>query len=260
VASEVIVMVLGPVVVDGAARPFRRSASLELVVYLSLHRRPVPYTEWPVAIWPDRAVSLATAHSTASDARRALGRSADGVWHLPHEGGNLRLSRSVTTDVERFESLASTGDPLHVVEAMRLVRGPLFAGVRRADWAVFDGTQTAVESLVIGAALRSVGVLMERGLGAEAAWVVRRALVVSPYDERLYRALLRATASQGNRVALRAAMTELLTLAGDVAGLGQVTGRRGVNSAVTCLHPETTALYRALLRGAPDVGAMPARL
>jgi DNA-binding SARP family transcriptional activator len=230
------------------------------VVYLSLHRRPVPYTEWPVALWPDRAVSLATVHSTASDARRALGRSAGGTWHLPHEGSHLRLSETVTTDVERFESLASTGDPLQVAEAMRLVRGPLLAGLRRADWAVFDGTEAAVESLVVGAALRSAGLLMERRLGTEAAWVVRRALVVSPYDERLYRALLRATASQGNRVALRAAMTELLTLAGDVAGHRQVTGRHGVDSAVTCLHPETTALYRDLLRGAPAVGAMPARL
>src|SRR6516165_3837852 len=102
VLQDVDVAVLGPVVVRGAARPFRRSAALELVVYLSLHRRPVAYTEWPVAIWPDRAVSLATVHSTASDARRALGRSADGTWQLPREGGHLRLAESVTTDVERF--------------------------------------------------------------------------------------------------------------------------------------------------------------
>ncbi|HEY6425629.1 MAG TPA: hypothetical protein VIX84_00210, partial [Acidimicrobiales bacterium] len=92
-APEIDVAVLGPVVVEGAARPFRRSAALELVVYLSLHRRRVAYHEWPVAIWPDRAVSLATVHSTASDARRALGRrSAGGAWHLPREGGHLQLS------------------------------------------------------------------------------------------------------------------------------------------------------------------------
>ena len=40
---------------------------------------------------------------------------------------------------------------------------------------------------------------------------MRRGLVVTPYDERLYRALLRALAAQGNRVRLRGAMAELLT-------------------------------------------------
>jgi DNA-binding SARP family transcriptional activator len=219
----------------------------------------VAYTEWPVAIWPDRAVSLATVHSTVSDARRALGRSADGTWCLPREGGHVRLSDSVTTDVERFASLASTGDTSGVVEAMRLGRGPLFGGLRRADWAVLDGTQAAVESLVVGAALRGAQMLME-DRGAEAEWVVRRALVVSPYDERLYRALLRATASQGNRLALRATMAHLLALAGDVPGPGTGCGRPGETSPLTSLHPDTADLYQALLRGAPAVGGTPSRL
>jgi DNA-binding SARP family transcriptional activator len=233
---------------------------LDLVVYLSLHRRRVAYTEWPVAIWPDRAVSLATVHSTASDARRALGRAADGEWHLPPEGGHLRLSESVRTDVELFAQLESTGDPEDVVEAMRLVRGPLFGGLRRADWAVLDGTQANVEELIVGASLRGADRLMEADRSADAAWVVRRALVVSPYDERLYRALLRATAAQGNRLALRVAMRQLLTLAGDVPGSQHGRARPGENQALSCLHPRTSSLYRDLLRGAPATGGDPARL
>jgi DNA-binding SARP family transcriptional activator len=257
-ASQISVAVLGPVVVEGAVRPFRRSASLELVVYLSLHRRRVAYAEWPVAIWPDRAVSLATVHSTASDARRALGRGAGGRWHLPPDGGHLQLSGSVRTDVERFASLASTGDPDHVMDAMHLVRGPLFAGLRRGDWAVLDGTQAAVEGLVVAAALRAANELTEADRGADAAWVVRRTLVVSPYDERLYRALLRATAAQGNQLALRATMSQLLALAGDAPGPGCTRAEQ--NHALACLHPRTRDLYRALLRGAPATGGVPARL
>jgi DNA-binding SARP family transcriptional activator len=260
VASEVSVAVLGPVMVDGVARPFRRSASLELVVYLSLHRRRVAYTEWPVALWPDRAVSSTTVYSTASDARRALGRAADGEWHLPREGGHLRLSESVRTDVERFALLGTSGDPDEVVEAMRLVRGPLFGGLRRADWAVLDGTQASVEGLVVGAALDAADRLIDADRGADAVWVVRRALVVSPYDERLYRALLRSTAAQGNRVALRVAMRHLLTLAGEVPGSRHGRARRGENQGLTCLHPRTATLYRDLLRGAPAAGGDPARL
>jgi DNA-binding SARP family transcriptional activator len=256
--AEVDVAVLGPVVVEGGARKFHRAAALELVVYLALHRRTVTYAEWPVAIWPDRDVSLATVHSTASDARRALGRAADGSEHLPRRGGHLQLGSSVGTDVERFESLASTADPGLVVEAMHLIRGPLFGGLRRADWAVLDGTQSALENLVAEAALRGAGALLSLERAAEAEWVVRRALVVSPYDERLYRALLRAIAAQGNRVALHVTLGQLLTLAGDVAECCEPR-RRPETTPLTCLHPETADLYRELLRGSPAVRKTPVR-
>jgi DNA-binding SARP family transcriptional activator len=220
----------------------------------------VAYTEWPVAIWPDRAVSLATAHSTVSDARRALGRAPDGGEYLPRDGSRLRLSESVTTDVERFRAMVSSGDPGRVVEAMRLVQGPPFGGLRQADWAVFDGTQATVERLVVGTALRGADALVALSRGDEAEWVVRRALAVSPYDERLYRGLLRATAAQGNRVALRSTMAQLLTLAGEAPGDRPVgLSGRGV-SAWSCLHPETTDLYRELLEGAPAVSGVASRL
>jgi DNA-binding SARP family transcriptional activator len=259
IRAEVEIAVLGPVVVEGAARPFHRSAALELVVYLALQRRSVEYAEWPVAIWPDREVSIATVYSTVSDARRALGPAADGSEHLPRDGGHLRLARSVGTDVERFESLASAADPHWVVEAMRLVRGTLFGGLRRADWAVLDGTQSAVESLVAETALRGADALLGLERAAAAEWVVRRALVVSPYDERLYRALLRATAAQGNRVALHVTMGQLLTLAGAVVGWGEPRPRPET-TPLTCLHPETADLYRELMRGSPAVKGTPASL
>ncbi len=255
------IAVLGPVTVSGGAEPFRRAAALELVVYLAFHRCGVRHAEWALALWPDQPVVLPTVHSTASDARRALGRGADGMPHLPR-GASLRVRESVTTDVERFASLAASGDPHLLVEAMGLVRGPLFDGLRRSDWAVFDGTQARVESLVVGTALRGAEQLVRRGRGSDATWVVRQALRVSPYDERLYRALLRATAAEGNRVGLRSAMAELLSLAGEPARPGsrvpEIVG--GGDPRLGCLHPETTALYRGLLRGSPAAGGHPARL
>ncbi len=124
---------------------------------------------------------------------------ADGTAHLPR-GVVLRLHESVTTDVERFASLAASDDPRRLLRAMQLVRGPLFDGLRRTDWAVFDGTQSDIESLVARTALRGADVFVRRGRVSRRQWMVRRALLVSPYDERLYRALLRATSAQGNRV------------------------------------------------------------
>ena len=245
---------LGPVSVRGAAHPFRRAASLELVVYLVFHRRRLRHADWASALWPDRPVSPATVHSTASDARRALGRSAGGAPLLPR-GPQLLLHESVTSDVERFSALVRRGSADDLIAALRLVRGPVFAGLERADWAVFEGSRFDVESLVADAALHGADALMRCGRAPEAEWVVRRGLLASPFDERLYRSLLRATAAQGNRVGLRAALGHLLTLAGDKSPAGV-----GASTSLTCLDPETTALYRALHQGAPAAGGHPARL
>jgi DNA-binding SARP family transcriptional activator len=250
------VAVLGPVAVVGAAGPFHRSAARELVVYLAFHRGGVRHAEWSLALWPERPVSLATAHSTSSDARRALGRAAHGRPHLPR-GVELRLGDSVTTDVERFASLAAGDDPRRLLRAMGLVRGSLFAGLRRTDWAVFDGTQSDVETLVVRTALRGADALVRLGCGDEAEWMVRQALQMSPYDERLYRALLVATAAQGNRVRLHAAMAQLRTLAGEAT---RPLARTASRAPAECLHPATTDLYRDLLLGSPAAGGHPARL
>ncbi len=243
------VAVLGPIALRGAAGPFGRSASLELVVYLAFHRRGVSHGDAALAIWPDRSVSLPTVHSTCSDARRALGRDADGTLRLPR-GVHLRLSDSVTTDVDRFASLADSDDPHRLLGAMQLIRGRVFSGLRRTDWAVFDGTQSEIECLVARTALRGADGFVRGGHGAEAEWMVRRALLVSPYDERLYRALLRATSAQGNRVGLRSAMAQLRTLAGEVDDPAPAPGGRA-SGPQDCLHPDTTALYRDLLNGSP---------
>ena len=100
---------------------------------------------------------------------------------------------------ERFASLAGSDDPHRLHEAMRLVRGPLFAGLQCTDWAVFDGIQADIKSLVVRTALRGADAFVGLGCANEAEWMVRPALQLSPYDERLYRALLTATAAQGIR-------------------------------------------------------------
>ncbi|HEX4126415.1 MAG TPA: BTAD domain-containing putative transcriptional regulator [Acidimicrobiales bacterium] len=254
--DAVEVAVLGPIAFRGTAGPFHRSVARELVVYLAFHRGGVRHAEWSLALWPEWPVSPATAHSTSSDARRALGRDAEGRPHLPR-GVELRLGDSVTTDVERFASLAAADDPNRLFQAMQLVRGPLFAGLQRTDWAVFDGTQSDIEALVVQTALRGADAFVEQGCGDEAEWMVRQALHVSPYDERLYRALLVATAAQGNRVRLHSAMAQLRTLAGEGA---RPPARTAVHAPSDCLHPATTALYRDLLSGPPAVGGHPPRL
>ncbi len=256
---------LGPVEVRGAARSFRRSAALELVVYLAFHRHGASHGECAVAIWPERPVSRSTLHATASDARRALGHDSRGAAHLPR-GSKLRLQRSVGSDAERFTELAESDDPWRLRQALALVRGPLFSGLRRIDWAVLDGTRHDLEASIVRAALRGAATLLSRGRGDLAEWMVRRALVVSPYDERLYRGLLRATAAQGNRARLARTMAQLLTFAGETSagqeGCAGVPrwGQEADPALLGCLHPRTAALYHDLLQGEPATGGHAARL
>ena len=228
-------------------RPFRRAWTLELVVYLALHPRGVTSDVWATALWPDRLMAASTLHSTVSAARRSLGRSRSGRDHLPHRPRRppavaLRHHRLVPPDGARRRP-GSGG----------LVACPLAGprpALRRApspDWTVLEGVAATVEEGVVQLAIRLAEHHLGRGDGCSAARAARRALLASPYDERLYRLLLRAADLQGNPAGVEAAMGELLHL---VAGGGHRgrSGRRSVGDAAAYVHPETVALYRALSR------------
>jgi DNA-binding SARP family transcriptional activator len=255
VEVEVEVAVLGPVSVSGLSLDFRRAAARELVVFLAFHREGVRHAEWSLALWPDRPVSLATVHSTASDARRALGRTADGVRRLPC-GSPLRLHPSVVTDVDRFVELSGSQTCEAWIAAAQLLRGPLFGGLRRPDWAVLEGTHANVEALVVHTVLQAAEMFRRCGRADDAEWIVRRGLLACPYDERLYRSLLLALAAQGNRTGMRAAMAQFLLVAE-----GALATFPGWNSGGSDpLGPRTTELYHELLALCPAPGGAPARL
>jgi len=259
---EVEVAVLGPVEVRGAAQEFGRTAARDLVVYLALHPNGAVHEVWGAALWTDRAVSMTTLYSTASVARRALGRSSQGVEHLPRSGRRLCLSASVGTDVERFAYGANSADPADWQEVLRLIRGRPLDGLRLGDWAVLDGTQAALESMVIDTAFKSGVDALAHGRFEEAEWMVRQGLRASPYDERLYRVLLRITEAKGDRIGLHGIMSELLRKAVDAASPFPDSGLRP-NSlpAMALVHPRTVDLYERLIHGeAPATREAPARL
>jgi DNA-binding SARP family transcriptional activator len=259
-SGAVEIAVLGPLEVRGGEHRFRRSAAVELIVYLAFHRRGVRNSQWPLAIWPDRAVAQATVHSTVSDARRALGRGADGSDHLSR-GPQLHLGSGVTTDVDRFAALASSDDPRVLSRALGLVRGPLFAGLRHSDWAVVEGTQAALESMIVETALRAVeGHLGHRRLH-DAERAARAALTGCPYDERLYRLLLQVTAAMGSRVGLRRTMAELVTRAAGWPAGPRCPGPECRHASCPgLLDPQTVTLYRELSEQEPAAEGPGARL
>ena len=230
------ILVLGPVKIIGAARPFTRAWSLELVVYLAMHPGGATSDQWATHLWPSRSMAQASLHSTASAARRALGSTATGEDHLPRSHGRLALGPGVATDWDRFCHLSASTDPSAWRLALGLVRGRPFDGLRSTDWAVFSHVQANIESLVVDVSVRTSEHCLETEDPSGAEWAARQGLLVSPYDERLYRILMRAAYQAGNPAGVEASMTELLQLVG-----GEVEPYDSV-------HPETYALYRSLSR------------
>ncbi len=233
---EVEVAVLGPIEIRGAAREFTRAWAEELVVYLALHPNGASSDAWATALWPDRVMAPSSLHSTASVARRSLGQGRDGNDHLPRSHGRLALAPTVGTDWDRFVLLAATDQTDSWRSALELVRGRPFEGLRSSDWPVLEGIGPSIESTVVDLSGRLAGVRLRAGDPRGAEWAARRGLLVSPYDERLYRMLLRAADLGGNPAGVEAVMAELVRLvADDIEPLDSV-------------HPSTMELYRSLTR------------
>lgn len=254
-----MVRVLGPVQVTGACRPFTRAWTEDLVVYLAMHPRGVSNEVWPVALWPDRIVAEPTRHSTVSAARRALGTDAAGRDHLPRSNGSLRLGPSVTTDWARFQKLAAVEGPEGPrawADALALVRGRPFEGLRAADWPVLEGFEARVQDDVVRLAIALADHRLAQGDGHGAEQAARLGLLASPFDERLYRLLLTAADLQGNPGGVEAVMDELLMVVG-----GGTARRRPTVSldqeVLAWVHPQTADAYRSLSRHAARRRAVP---
>jgi DNA-binding SARP family transcriptional activator len=233
---EIEVRVLGPIDVLGAARPFTRAWAIELIVYLAMHPNGASSEQWATALWPDRIMAAASLHSTASAARRSLGVSASGEDHLPRAHGRLSLSDSVGSDWSRFVELSERPDPRCWGQALELIRGRPFEGLRAPDWVLLEGIAANVEASVVDLANRYAVHCLSVGDPSGAEWSARQGLRVSPYDERLYRTLLRAADAAGNPAGVESVMAELIRLvAEDVEPYDAV-------------HPETLDLYRSLSR------------
>ncbi len=245
---------LGRVEIVGGARPFRRAWCTELVTYLALHPEGASTDAWTTALWPDRLAPDATRFSTVSEARRGLGRASGGSDHLLRAVGRLRLASTVTTDWAQFLALSAARGPGALAAwsaALDLVRGPVLGGLRSSDWAVLEGFSAAMETTIVQLAIDAAEQLLAAADARAAERLVRRALLVAPYDERLYRLLFVAADGQGNPAAVESTMKELVHLVSGkpVEELRGLAGR--LVDLDAWLHSDTVAVYRAVSRRAP---------
>jgi len=244
-APVVVVRVLGDVDVlrDGEAVAFDRAKSLEAVAYLALHPSGVTKDSLQQALWPEGDNAEGTWHQTISKARRAMGDAPDGTPYFPPvvtTGGSYRLSPAVGSDHAQLVALADAAAIADdeaaerlLREGLSLVRGEPIAG-RGVAYAWRPGPAATVEADVVDAAERLAELCLGRGDGKGAEWAARQGLLASPYDERLYRLLMRAADAEGNPAGVRRVLHELTAkLELDVEPLDS-------------LHPETVELYERL--------------
>jgi DNA-binding SARP family transcriptional activator len=233
--------VLGRVEVRGVPK-IERAKSIELIVYLALHRHGVDGEQLWEALWPDKPINRGTLHTTVTAARTGLGRAPDGTRYLPNAADGLyRLSPAVSLDWDRFRALARAGQAggpdaaglLH--QALELVLGrPLDSPASRSyEWAVVHRTE--METVIAETAERLGMLHLDAGDPEQANWAARRGLAASPYDERLYRVLMRAAHAAGNPAGVEALWQELLAVLDTDLDLVDED-----------LHPDTVALYTSL--------------
>jgi len=234
-APPIEIGLLGNVRVDGAPESFRyRRRLTELVAFLAMHPEGVTTDSFATALWPERRVPVQTLANRLSETRRALGIARDGRPRL-RKAGRRHFIADVETDWDHFKKLSQDErGAASWRKALALVRGRPFDGLERGEWAQLEGFASAIEAAIVDAACR----LGEYGLGHGEAglthWAALQGLLASPWDERLYRLLMRAADGLGNRGGVDVALRSLavaLELEGDPL-LG--------------IHPETAALYRRL--------------
>ena len=122
--------------------------------------------------------------------RRALGEDADGNALLIR-AGDLRLSPLVTSDWAHFLELATCDDHDVRVAALSLVRGKPFGDVDW-PWSTVEGLAATMEAEVCDLASSIGEQALLDGDASLAAHAAEQGILASPYDERLYRLLMRA--------------------------------------------------------------------
>ena len=228
--------ILGPVSVDGSVEDLRnRPRAREILAYLVSHPAGCSGDALASAIWPQRRVPVQTVANRLSELRRALGEANDGTSRLRRVGARHRLSGEVATDWSRFSDLTAAGSTMSDwAEALSLVRGRPFSDLG-SDWPLLEGISQEIESAVIDTASRLASVRLGVGDLQGADWALRRGILVSPWDERLYRLLMLVRHESGSRAGVELALRNLaraLELEGD---------------PLEGVHPKTAELYLRLL-------------
>ncbi len=211
----VIVRVLGQVDVTSrhdVAAEFERSKALELVVWLSQHRRRPTRNSARTALW-DLDVRDATFANVVSDARRALARAvappAGEEWVARTLTEDLPLHVGVVTDAELLSARVEHARGLSALDAievlrpgLELVAGMPFAGTGYL-WPDAEGITSSLVLLATGAAIELANHYLSLGDVAGVFWATGQGLKVLAGHEELIALRMRSQARNGDLAGVR---------------------------------------------------------
>lgn len=186
--------------VDGAPAPpellWRKH--LALLIYLARSPRSRSRDHLVALLWPEKPETAARHSLTAAVSlfRRYLGDTA-----VITEAGRLRLApQTVSLDLERFESLASSGA---WEQAAALVGGDFLEGFSVPSAPGFDDwleqERTAVRKRSVEVLINHAEQLIRWGRAPEAIPVAARALAVDPTAESAVQSLMKSLVLAGDR-------------------------------------------------------------
>ena len=221
--ADVRIHVLGHTLVEaaGAVEPERRSILTEAAICVALHPEGIRPAVLGTMLWPLGATADVVA-GTVERLRAWLGRDAQGLPHLREDAeGRLVMGPGVVVDWDVLRSLlaSSRGCPPQrevelLIEALRLVRGPMVAGAEegRYSWMARVRAAHQYNALVVDAAHRVVELIGDTDPDG-AGMAIATGLAVVDLDQGLWRDRLRLAAQRG-RGELEREVHGLLSAAG----------------------------------------------
>ena len=221
--ADVRIQVLGQTLVEaaGAVEPERRSILTEAAICVALHPEGIRPAVLGTMLWPLGATADVVA-GTVERLRAWLGHDAQGLPHLREDAeGRLVMGPGVVVDWDVLRSLlaSSRGCPPQrevelLIEALRLVRGPMVAGAEegRYTWMARVRAAHQYNALVVDAAHRVVELIGDTDPDG-AGMAIATGLAVVDLDQGLWRDRLRLAARRG-RGELEREVHGLLSAAG----------------------------------------------
>lgn len=246
--TEVLIRVLGNVAaarVTGTnseeAIVFGRQRALEVITHLALRVSAVDRDALDLAMGCTSTTAPNAVDKALVSARAVLG---DALFP-PREGGRYELSPAVRTDYGIVCDLVTeadeAGDPAEATDLLRqalsLVRGEPLTGVGRSyPWA--HSHRQSIVAQIVDAAEELAEVRLASGDWRSAEWAARQGLRAHPYEERMYRLLMRTARAAGNMPGVQRVFRELC----DMLATQDADGK-----PEDALEPETVEVLEALV-------------
>ena len=197
------IRLLGPFELTGCKKKQpRRQATVELLAYLAIQRRPLSRDELLEALWPgeDPRRSAARFYQAASEARKLLGDAfvrARDTYNLDRE--RLRVDLD---ELDRLREEAQSGDEHErelLARGLSLFRGDPLAGID----SIWSGSEQRRLSLVHMNLLVRIGrIRLDCGDAARALEALDQAAAFDESNEQIVQLAMEAEAKLGRREAI----------------------------------------------------------